>query len=113
MNREFAEYATSTAFACQLTKLQCNALLSLAAWKRDPSKPSFPLHTVDTMRSLERRGLVSWTRDATGRAVKFDGLTRAGRIMVLLLKEAGMTVENTVTLSVQRRMDWWLERKAA
>lgn len=113
MNKTFAEYTTSTAFACQLTKLQCNALLSLAAYKAAPGKPQFPLHTVDTMRSLERRGLVSWAHDQAGRAIKFDGLTRAGRIMVLLLKEAGMTVESTATLSVLRRMAWAGEREAA
>jgi hypothetical protein len=113
VNREFAEYTSSVAFALHLTKLQCNALLALREHKAKPGHSQFPLHTVDTMRSLERRGLVSWSRDAAGRACKFDGLTRAGRIMVLLLKEAGMSVENTATLSVLRRMDRYGERQAA
>ncbi len=100
-NSQFAEYATSTAFALQLSKNQCNALLRVATRGQGEN---FPFHTVGTLRTLEARGLVFWHRDASGKASGFGGLTRAGRIMVLLLREAGLTVENTNTVSVLRRM---------
>ena len=40
-------------------------------------------------------------------------LTRAGRLMVALLKEAGLTMENTRTLSVIKGTAQWNGRRAA
>ncbi|WP_104656496.1 hypothetical protein [Ralstonia insidiosa] len=103
MNKTFSEYATSTAFAIQLSKNQCNALLRLDEHKGDPAD----CHTlsVGTLKGLDARGFVSWARDASGRAYDFEGLTQAGRLVVGLLREAGLTVDNTNTLSVLRRID--------
>jgi hypothetical protein len=110
MNRNFAEYATSTAFSIQLSKNQCNALLRCESF--DPKKhkgaewrdgPMYLLQ-VGTLKPLEARGLVFWHRDSQGRANGFGGLTGAGMLMVGLLKEAGLTVENTNTISMLRRM---------
>lgn len=100
-NHHFAEYSTSTAFSIQLSKNQCNALLRCEnlTMHRDPAL------TVGTLRPLEARGLVFWNRNAMGNANGFGGLTEAGRLMVGLLKEAGLTIESTNTVSVLRRID--------
>ncbi|VWB07843.1 hypothetical protein [Burkholderia lata] len=98
MNKSFAEYATSTAFCVTLSKNQCNCLLRVEADHMDVCV------TVATLHSLEARGFVFWNRLADGRANGFGGLTSAGQFMVGLLKEAGMTVENTNTVSMLKRI---------
>jgi microsomal dipeptidase-like Zn-dependent dipeptidase len=98
MNGTFAEYATSTAFLVQLSKNQCNALLRVSAVTFDT------LVQVSTLQSLEARGLVFWKRDHLGRAIDFGGLTRAGELMVELLKEAGMTIESTNSVGMLKRL---------
>lgn len=97
-NQTFAEYSTSTAFSVQLSKNQCNALLRVA-------ENSFALvTTVGTLKTLEARGLVYWATDETGRPNGFKGLTKAGELMVELLREAGLTVESTNSVSVLRKI---------
>jgi hypothetical protein len=104
MNNRFAEYTTSTAFSLSLTKNQCNALLRLKAGnKTEFGGISLELHTVGTMRQLEVRGLVAWAYK-DGKASHFEGLTDAGRLVVGLLEQAGLTIENTNTLSILRRV---------
>lgn len=98
MNGIFAEYSTSTAFLVQLSKNQCNALLRVEANHMDI------FVQVSTLQSLAARGLVSWSRDSQGRANGFEGLTRAGELIVGLLKEAGMTIENTNSVSMLKRL---------
>lgn len=105
MNKQFAEYATSTAFAIQLSKNQCNFLLRLENFERTQlGGLNDPALTVGGLRGLEARGLVHWKYDASGKPDGFQGLTEAGKVMVQLLKLAGMTVQNTNTLSVLRRV---------
>ena len=103
MNKVFSEYATSTAFAVQLSKNQSNTLLRLYEHVGEPA--DCHTVTVGTLKGLDARGFVAWERDASGRAYKFRGLTNAGRLMAQLLREAGLTVESTNTLSVLRRID--------
>lgn len=105
VNKTFAEYATSTAFSISLTKLQCNALLCLEKWSWTFPNNNIPLgpHSVSTYQKLEARGFVAWRRDEEGHAYGFSGLTEAGMLMVKLLKQAGLTIENTTTLSTYRR----------
>jgi hypothetical protein len=99
VNKIFQEATTSTAFVLMLSKRQCNELLRLSMadewWKGHGSR-------MTTMRALEGKGLVSW-RYENGKANGFEGLTEAGRLMVALLKEAGLTVENTNTAVTLRR----------
>jgi|GEM_PF-5046762 len=104
MNKVFSEYATSTAFCVQLSKNQCNTLLRLDEHVGEPS--DCHAVTVGTLKGLDARGFVAWERDVSGRANKFLGLTDAGRLVAQLLREAGLTVESTNTLSVLRRIDW-------
>lgn len=108
MNRAFAEATTSVAFALMLTKTQCNALLRL-----EGDQKGLCFHTVGTMHTLESRGLVSWKRDPDGKANGFEGLTDTGRVVCQLLKHAGLTIDNTNSVSVLKRLGWEAERKTA
>jgi hypothetical protein len=98
VNQTFTEYATSTAFSISLSKHQCNCLL------RAELDTDLWALTVGSMRALEARGLVNWHVDENGRACGFAGLTEAGKLMVGLIKQAGLTIESTNTVSVIRRM---------
>lgn len=104
MNENFANYSTGIAFSIQLTKLQCNALLELSNFedKRKVDPYYMIVHTVGTLQSLEAKGFVTWTY-VSGKPQNFDGLTEAGKLMVLLLEQAGLTIENTATVSVLKR----------
>lgn len=112
MNLKLAEATTSVAFLLSLSKRQCNTLLRLTHGTADGH-----IVQVDSLRSLDRRGLVFWHQDATGRACGFGGLTEAGRLVAALLVEAGLTVEATNTTGVIRRMEsagaTWAEHHAA
>lgn len=99
MNARFAEYTTTTAFLLALTKCQCNCLLRVA-----DSNRVLESHTVSTGRQLEAKGLVWWEHDADGNPIGFRGLTKAGQMVVGLLREAGMTIESTNTISVLKRV---------
>ncbi|MGI4812131.1 MAG: hypothetical protein ACRYG5_09870 [Janthinobacterium lividum] len=103
MNKTFQEYATSTAFAVQLSKLQCNALLRCAAGQADSRDHAF-LISIATLRSLEGRGFVFWHHRMEGMPDGFGGLTKAGELMAGLLTEAGLTIENTNTVSVLKNI---------
>lgn len=122
MNKVFAEATTSTAFLLTLTKRQCNTLLRLRAHEQKFGKPdklralqpkderddgpaSINIVQHDSLTGLRSRGLVFWHHDETGRCAGFGGLTKAGELMSDLLAEAGLTIENTNTLSVLRRLD--------
>ena len=104
MKENFANYSTGIAFCIQLTKLQCNAMLELENYdaKREIDPFYIIVHTVGTLQSLEARGFVEWFY-VSGKAKNFQGLTKAGKIMVQLLKEAGLTLENTSTVSILKR----------
>lgn len=124
VNTLFAQATTSVAFALTLSKHQCNVLLRVSEagepkdvpthrYKTDANGPHLHLDVahiqVPQMRALETKGLVWWARNAQGNASGFRGLTEAGKLVVGLLREAGMTVDNTNTVSTLRR----LERRAA
>jgi len=109
-NPLFREYSTSVAFQVTLTKLQCNALLrtdvsNLAApdMRERMMQAVWPV-SVGTLKALEGRGLVFWNKDSNGQDNGYGGLTHAGRLMVALLKEAGLTIENTNTISILKRV---------
>lgn len=105
MNENFANYSTGVAFNVQLTKIQCNALLELLSFEEKRTDDPFHMvvHTVGTLQSLEARGLVEWDYDLSGKARHFKGLTKAGKLMAGLLQEAGLTIQNTTTVSVLKR----------
>ena len=46
-----------------------------------------------------------WHTDGLGNPVSFGGLTEAGKLVAKLLEQAGMTVENTNTVSMMRRLE--------
>lgn len=108
-NETFAQYASSTAFCIQLSKNQCNALLRCESIDVK-NHSAFIMVSIGTLKPLEARGLVYWNRDESGRANGFAGLTEAGKLMVGLLKQAGLTIENTNTVSmlarIQREAEW-------
>lgn len=111
MNKAFQEYTTSTAFSIQLTKRQCWGLLVLLDRKQDHWL--FSGQFIPIGKELRARGLVTFL----GKRKRPDGpchkLTRAGMVMVMLLKEAGLTMENTRTLSVIKGTENWFQRMAA
>ena len=98
MNETFREYTTSTAFSLALSKLQCHALLRLG------ERRGGVILNVGTFSQLGARGLVYWAYK-DGKPNEFKGLTKEGRLVVQLLRRAGLTVENTVTLSTARYME--------
>lgn len=111
MNQDFAEVTTSVAFCLQLSKRQCNSLLRLA----DGIEPLDRMYviSVDGLSGLKRKGLVFWHQDADGRSNGFGGMTEAGKLTASLLKEAGLSVENTNTALVLKRLDRMGMRAAA
>jgi len=126
VNHTFAEATTGVAFVLTLSKRLCNTLLRLREHEKQFGKPErefgrtvkeatapgpaqISIVQTDTLNPLKRRGLVSWYIDSTGRPNGFQGLTKAGELVADMLGEAGMSVENTNTLSVLAR----IERNAA
>lgn len=105
INHRFAEYSTSVAFFIQLSKNQCNALLRCDDMQQKGDTRYAEYLTIGTLKPLNHRGLVFWHKDKEDRNNGFGGLTEAGKLMVGLLKEAGMTIENTNTLSVLARIE--------
>lgn len=103
MNRAFTENTTSVAFLLQLSKRQCNSLLRLA--EEAGLRERTWVVSVDGLRGLDRRGLVFWHTDDKGQPNGFGGMTEAGRLVARLLVEAGLTVENTNTALVLKRLD--------
>lgn len=120
-NQIFAEATTSTAFLLTLTKRQCNTLLRVRYVQQEAAKrgvEAFGFGGCDvslwseliapqpmpSLHALRDRGLVFWHRTHDGKAHGFGGLTKAGELMCGLLDEAGLTIENTNTLSVLRRL---------
>lgn len=109
-NSAFIEATTSVAFSIQLSKRQCNTLLRVAeTFDQDTLKwsnrlESFYVVQVDSLKPLEARGLVHWKKDTDGTNNGFAGLTEAGRLMVGLLREAGLTIEATNTVGVLGRL---------
>lgn len=89
MNETFREHVTGAAFAIQLSRRQCWELLSIAE-----GAPSYRFN-MTTLHALCDRGLVSWGPQGD-KPHTFKGLTRAGELMVSLLREAGLTAENTM-----------------
>lgn len=108
-NASFAEATTGVAFVLTLSKRQCNTLLRLHQHtgknSLQPGPANINIVQTDNLNPLKLRGLVSWAYDGDGRPNGFQGLTKAGRLVAELLEEAGMTIENTNTLSVLKRME--------
>lgn len=108
MNKIFSEYTTSTAFFLQLSKRQCWGLLALEKANKEPDHWLHSGQFISLGRTLEARGLVEFNQTKPRRR-----LTRAGRLIVALLKEAGLTMENTRTLSVIKGTAQWNGGKVA
>lgn len=94
MNKLFAEYTTNTAFDFRLSKNMCWLLLKFSSGESWGMFSPF----ITCVHALIDRGLVVHVNEKRPR---FE-LTRAGTAVVVLLKEAGMTVSNVGGLSVQR-----------
>jgi hypothetical protein len=128
VNTTFAEATTGIAFVLTLTKRQCNTLLRLAhiraaasrekmdPWPRgggsdntskwwDFYRDYIAMVPMDSLRGLRDRVLVFWHTDKKGEPCGFGGPTKAGDLMIEMLGEAGLTIENTNTLSVIRYVD--------
>lgn len=110
MNKTFAEYTTNTAFALTLTKNQCHILLRV---RRGAPGDDYMFHPHQA-RQLRSRGLIKATTDRERAAmqkakkpVRIYRLTKAGELLCALLDEAGITLDNTVTLTIARQMAYW------
>lgn len=119
-NHAFAESTTGVAFCLTLSKRQCNTMLRLREHERQHGKPDVTGRTTeqcfadgpaninivqtDNLNPLLLRGLVSWHIDSKGRHSGFQGLTKAGELVADMLAEAGLSIENTNTLSVLKRL---------
>lgn len=101
MNEKFALYSTGVAFSLTLSKLQCYALLKL---EELPLKEATVGLEVYNLQGLERRGLVWWRHMKDGTPNGFQGLTEAGRDVCRLLRQAGITRDSCITLSVEKRL---------
>lgn len=120
-NRAFAESTTGVAFCLTLSKRQCNTMLRLREHERLHGKPdtlgrtteqcfadgpaNINIVQTDNLNPLLLRGLVSWHFDSKGRPCGFQGLTKVGELVADMLREAGLSIENTNTLSVLKRLD--------
>lgn len=120
-NAIFAEATTGVAFVLTLSKRQCNTLLRLRQHETMNGKPdkfgrttgqafaagpaNINIVQTDNLSPLYLRGLVGWHTDSKGRKAGFTGLTKAGELCADLLAEAGLTIENTNTLSVLKRLE--------
>lgn len=120
-NTAFAESTTGVAFCLTLSKRQCNTMLRLRAHERQHGKPdrlgrttkeafapgpaSISIVQTDNLSPLYLRGLVGWHIDSKGQKAGFTGLTRAGELVADMLSEAGLSIENTNTLSVLKRLE--------
>jgi hypothetical protein len=114
-NKVFAEYTTSTAFAITLTKNHCHILLRV---RRSQGRDHYMFHPHQA-RQLRNRGLIVPTTKRErgdlppGQSLIYK-LTKAGELMCALLDEAGVSLENTRTLTIARAEAFWGdERKAA
>jgi len=113
VNERFQLATTSVAFMLQLSRRQSNALLRVfeASDTVDGRHDILWIVGPDGLRGLERKGLVFWKYDAAGDAQGFGGLTKAGTLTAMLLREAGLTVENTMTNIVAKRVERHGERQ--
>jgi len=113
VNKVFQEYSTGIAFSIQLSKRQCWGLLSMLDRKNDHWFYSGQF--IQIGKDLTARGLVEFIKNKKKRK---DGenyspchkLTRAGRLVIALLKEAQLNMDNTKTLSVIKGEDLWFRR---
>jgi len=110
MNKTFAEYTTSIAFAITLTKAQCHVLLRI---RRAEGLDHYCFHPHQA-RQLRVRGLVVVTSEKEREKAQKERrksaiykLTRAGELMCQLLDEAGIKLEKTQTPSLKKAEDFW------
>lgn len=94
MNKLFSEYTTNTAFDFRLSKNMCWLLLKFASGERWGMFSPF----ITCVNALIDRGLVIHVNE---KRPHFE-LTKAGEAVVVLLKEAGLTVSNCGGLAVHR-----------
>lgn len=119
-NRAFAEATTGIAFVLTLSKRQSNTILRLRAHEAKYGKPTMQgrdgafdrespgyigIVQTDTLSPLRDRGLVFWFYTHDGKPNGFGGLTKAGELVADMLVEAGLSIENTNTLSVLKRLE--------
>lgn len=118
MNKVFAEYTTATAFALTLTKNHCHILLRV---RRSEGRDHYLFHPHQA-RQLRARGLIAVTtkRERERHEKAHEGpnscvykLTKAGELMCQLLDEAGLTLQNTKTLTTVKAMEFWGLKEAA
>lgn len=91
MNRQFASYATGTAFLLELTKAQIRALIGIAA-PAGSMQELTNLYVYKSIGSLLYKGLIY-------RANEDYALTKAGELAVKLLDEAGLVPKNRKRVS--------------
>lgn len=96
----FAQYATATAFSISLSKRQCDELLRQQCYEAT-GEIGYPAD-IRTLSALEARGLIPWTRTPEGQTVKYNGLTEAGKLLAQLLVCAGLSIQNTETVTTLR-----------
>lgn len=119
MNKVFAEYTTATAFAVMLTKNHCQILMRV---RRAEGMDHYMFHPHQA-RQLRARGLIVPTTKAerakwqkthgTSMGCVVYKLTKAGKLMCELLDEAGITLQNTKTLTTAKALEFWGLKEAA
>ena len=116
MNKPFREYVTGTVFDIHLSKRQCWGLLALL--DRNKDHLLFSGQFISISKDLRARGLIENDKKniANRKQTKEIGinpchkLTTAGKLVVKLLKEAGLTMEKTKTLSVIKGLECWFKK---
>ena len=92
VNELLREHVLRTRFELTLTKTQITALVELDAWtgRGAPYPTWIHFRGLPGMQGLERRGLVAPLWDFRGPEPDGFTITRAGKLVVELLKESGI-----------------------
>lgn len=120
MNKTFADHVTNTAFFLSMSKKQIAMLAHIAAnphpgWNAAERSAYYSREWMQghdtyfaTARALESKGLLLgiWTersvKDKTDRVHHYE-LTRAGELVVELLREAGLVEAKVVAIKSRRK----------
>ncbi len=94
-NQRFAEYSRSQAFGLSLSLRQVQCLLFVSYVSDTPAanrKLSYPHMHFGTYGSLCTKGLIEWRPSETCSGQEGPYVTRAGKLLCALLKEAGYSL---------------------
>lgn len=94
MNNEFSSYVTSAVFNITMSKRQISALCLVHADESVKAGQFKTLREITadfrTLNALRSRGLIEWRCDTKTSRTNGPHMTRAGILIIELLKEAGL-----------------------